>query len=193
MLFGLFLEQVGTDSAQGALVVFRQLFALVDITANGADKFLHNEFLQLLFLTVSAQTAEGQLAAIHMAAGTLLHLCVQNVGYFNLMQVDDRVTPAADKVYMGICIGIEPFHTTNRGYAGGHSLILKVGQVSVDRSQGDVRMLRLKHLVNHFSGRVGVGITQAGVNGVALSESLSCRLHRHLSFSCICECFLFTS
>ena len=36
-----FLKQVGTDAAQGALVILGQLVALVDVTADGAFKLLH--------------------------------------------------------------------------------------------------------------------------------------------------------
>ena len=38
----LFLEHIGADGAQGALVIFGQLFALVNITADGANELLHN-------------------------------------------------------------------------------------------------------------------------------------------------------
>ena len=41
-LFSFFLELVGTDAAQGAFVIGRQLFALVDITANGAYILFQN-------------------------------------------------------------------------------------------------------------------------------------------------------
>ena len=37
----LLLEHVGADTAEGALVIFGQLVALVDIAADGAYKFLH--------------------------------------------------------------------------------------------------------------------------------------------------------
>ena len=40
-LFSFFLKLVGTYAAQGALVILRQLFALVNVTADGTDKFLH--------------------------------------------------------------------------------------------------------------------------------------------------------
>ena len=41
LCFFLFKE-VGANAAEGALVIFGQLVALVNITANGADIFLHN-------------------------------------------------------------------------------------------------------------------------------------------------------
>ena len=37
----LFLEHVGADAAQGALVIFGQLIAFVDIAANGANELFH--------------------------------------------------------------------------------------------------------------------------------------------------------
>ena len=50
ILFGFFLKLVGTDAAQGALVIFRQLFAFIDITANDAYILFHIDFLQLILL-----------------------------------------------------------------------------------------------------------------------------------------------
>ena len=37
----LFLELVGADAAEGALVIFGQLIALVNETADGTNKLLH--------------------------------------------------------------------------------------------------------------------------------------------------------
>ena len=46
----LFLEHVGADAAQGALVIFGQLFALVNITADGADELLHIGNLLFIYI-----------------------------------------------------------------------------------------------------------------------------------------------
>ena len=45
-----FFKLVGAYAAQGALVIFRQLFAFIDITANDAYILFHNDFLQLILL-----------------------------------------------------------------------------------------------------------------------------------------------
>ena len=37
-----FLELIGADAAEGALVIFGQLFALVNETADGTNELLHN-------------------------------------------------------------------------------------------------------------------------------------------------------
>ena len=44
----LFFKEVGADAAQGALVIFGQLVALVNKTTDGTNKLLHNYFLQKL-------------------------------------------------------------------------------------------------------------------------------------------------
>ena len=36
-----FFELIGTDAAQGALVILGQLVAFIDVVANGADKLFH--------------------------------------------------------------------------------------------------------------------------------------------------------
>ena len=36
-----FFEHIGTDAAQGALVILGQLVAFIDVVANGADKLFH--------------------------------------------------------------------------------------------------------------------------------------------------------
>ena len=79
--FGDFFELVGTDAAEGAFVIGGQLFAFVNITANGADKLFHTVFLQLiLFLAVAANTPEGKLAAVYPPAGSPGSGCVEFFG-----------------------------------------------------------------------------------------------------------------
>ena len=41
ILFGFFLELIGTDAAEGALVIFGQLVAFVDKAADITYKFFH--------------------------------------------------------------------------------------------------------------------------------------------------------
>ena len=45
---GDFFELVGTDAAEGAFIIFGQLVAFVNITADGTNKLFHN--LLLLFI-----------------------------------------------------------------------------------------------------------------------------------------------
>ena len=46
----LFFKLVGAHAAEGALVIFGEFFALVDITANGADKLFHVVFLLIVII-----------------------------------------------------------------------------------------------------------------------------------------------
>ena len=44
LLFFDFFKEVGAYAAKGALVIFGQLIALVNVVANGANKLLHADF-----------------------------------------------------------------------------------------------------------------------------------------------------
>ena len=46
----LFFKLVGTHTAEGALVIFRQLIAFVDIAADNTDIFLHIVFLLIVII-----------------------------------------------------------------------------------------------------------------------------------------------
>ena len=43
-------------------------------------------------------------------------------------------------------------------------------------------MLLVEHFVNHFRGRVGVGVAQTIIDSISLFELLGCVFHRHLRF-----------
>ena len=48
-LFSFFLELIGADAAEGALVIFGKLFAFIDITANDTNILFHNVSSKILF------------------------------------------------------------------------------------------------------------------------------------------------
>ena len=52
-LFSFLFKEVGAHAAEGALVIFGELFALVDIAANRADKLLHISFLHHSLIYIS--------------------------------------------------------------------------------------------------------------------------------------------
>ena len=112
--------------------------------------------LKIFFVkTAAAKTTDGHLAAVHLIAGAISDFLMQGVGDVDLVEIRDSVAFFADEVNVGGSIAIEPFHTFDGAYAGDQSLLLKQGQVSVNGSQGDVRVFRLKHFVDHVRRRVG--------------------------------------
>ena len=142
-----------------------------------------------IFQTVAAKTVDGQLAAVHLVAVAIGDVFCQGGREVDLVQVGDRFAGLADEVDMGVSFGVESLHSVNGTDACDQALLLKQSQVSVNGSQGDVRVLGLKHFVDHVRRRVGISRTQTLENGVAFSELLCGRCHRHLPFllSSICE------
>ena len=136
----------------------------------------------MLVVAVAAEADVGQLAAFYLAAGAAVDFAVLRTGHRDLMQVDDCVAIAADEVDVGVGVGVEPLHTFDRGHTHDLALVFKVGQIPVHRCQGDVRMLRLEHLVNHFRGRMLRGALQALQDGIALAEGFACCFHSHQPF-----------
>ena len=94
--------------------------------------------------------------------------------------VSDSV--AADEMHMGIGVGIEPFHTLDRGHTHDLALILEVGQVPVDGSHGQVGDVVLQVGVDGLCGGVGVCASQIFQNRIALSETLFASCHGNTSF-----------
>lgn len=134
----------------------------------------------LLALTAAAKTCKGQLAALDLAAGAFFSVAAQGVRHFDLRQINDGVTIAADEMDMGLCVGVKPLDAPDGGNALDDALGLEPGQIPVHRSQGNVRMLLVQHFVDHFRGRMGIRTLQAGQNGVALFELLGLNFHWHL-------------
>ena len=89
----------------------------------------------LIALAIAAQTSEGQLTALDAAAGRCFHFALQFSGHLDLMQIDDCIASGTDEMHMGVCIGIEPLHPANRGYAGDQALALEPGEIAVYRCQ----------------------------------------------------------
>ena len=113
--------------------------------------------------TILADAGETQLALRNLTAALLLHHPFQLLGNLHLGKVDDCVAAGADEVNMGRGVGIEALDSAHSTQALDDPLAFKQGQIPVDRRQGNVRMLRLEQLVKGFGGRVGVGVSQAGV------------------------------
>jgi len=133
--------------------------------------------------TAAAKTGDGQLAAVHLITGAISNLVTEGFGDVNLMQIRDSVAFLADEVDMGVGVCVKPFHAFDCADAGDLTLLLEQGQIPVNRSQGDVRVFRLKHFVDHVRRRVGIGGTQTFQYGVAFPEVLGGCCHGHLPFS----------
>lgn len=144
----------------------------------------------MLVVAVAAEADISQLAALYLAAGAAVNFAVLGTGHWDLVQVDHCIAVAADEVNVGIGVGIEPFHTLDRSHAHDLALVFEVGQVPVHRCQGDVRMLRLEHLVNHLCRGVQVRALQAGEDSVTFPECFAGSFHSHQPFVFVNDSYL---
>ena len=141
--------------------------------------------LKIFFVkAAAAKTADGHLAAVHLIAGAIGDFPVQGVGDVDLVQIRDGVTFFANEVDVGGCVAIESLHTFDGANAGDQTLLFEQGQIPVNGSQGDVRVFRLKHFVDHVRRRVGSSRTETFQDGVAFFEVLFRFAHGHLPFCC---------
>ena len=76
----------------------------------------------LLSLAFAAQTGEGQLAGVHLAAGAA---GTQLRGNGDLVHIHHRVAAIADKMNVGLGVGIEALGAVDGGNAGDLSLFLE--------------------------------------------------------------------
>ena len=190
ILFGFFLELIGTDAAQGALVIFGQLFAFIDITANYTYVLFHvvSSIIFMLgcffiFAAALAGAGKAELAFTDDAAGGVFHGAAQLLRHGDLGKIDNCMATGADEVDMGLYIAVEALDATHGAKALDDALLLKQGQVPVNRGKGDVRVLRLKHFVQGFRRGVSMGASQTGENGVPLAELLAFLFHKLLLFA----------
>ena len=124
--------------------------------------FLDFDFLGGFFglAATLADAGEAELTFRHPAAGGGFYGALQLLGYGDLRQIRHRAAAGADEMHMGHCVGIEALDPAYGAKALDDALTFEQGQVSVDRGQGNVRVLLLEHLMEHFRGGVGVGVTQ---------------------------------
>ena len=97
-----------------------------------------------------ADAGEAKLTFRHPAAGGGLYGALQLLGHGDLGKICDRAAAGADEMHMGFCVGIEALDPTYGAKALDNALILKESQVPVNRGQGNVWVLRLEHLMQHF-------------------------------------------
>ena len=148
-----------------------------------------------IFQTIAAQTVDRQLAAVHLVAVAVGDVFSQGRGKMDLVQVGDCIAVLTDEVDVGCGIGVEPFHSMYGTDAHDFALLLEQSQVPINGGQGDVRMLSLKHFVDHVRRRVGCSRAKTFQNGISFAELLGSRCHGHLPFllSSICDSILFTT
>jgi hypothetical protein len=114
--------------------------------------FLDFDFLGGFFglAATLADAGEAELTFRHPAAGGGLYGALQLLGHGDLGKICDRAAAGADEMHMGFCVGIEALDPTYGAKALDNALILKESQVPVNRGQGNVWVLRLEHLMQHF-------------------------------------------
>ena len=63
-LFSFFFEEIGANTAQGALVIFGKLLAFVDETANSTNKLFHDISSNLFFWQLAQQPVKVRWQAL---------------------------------------------------------------------------------------------------------------------------------
>ena len=122
-----FYEFFSSGATDGADEVGGEFFTFHGENTVVAGVFFHGNFS--LFLTVAAKTGEGQLAAFNAAAGAGFS---KLRGDGNLVHIHHGIAAAADEVNVGVCIGIETFHSVYGSNAGDLSLLFEKSQIPVD-------------------------------------------------------------
>ena len=112
--------------------------------------------------TAPAPAVEGQVAGVHPGIGLSCGGGGQLLGDGHPVEVCDRAAAGADEVDMGIDVAVIPLDSVHGAQADDQPLILKQGNVAVDRPKGQVRDLGLQGRVHRFSRRVLVGGPQIG-------------------------------
>ena len=122
-----FYEFISAGATDGANKIGGQFLAFESEDTIVASVFFHGDYS--LILTVAAKTGEGQLAAFNAAAGAGFS---KLRGDGNLVHIHHGIAAAADEVNVGVCIGIETFHSVYGSNAGDLSLFFEKSQIPVD-------------------------------------------------------------
>jgi hypothetical protein len=130
-----------------------------------------------------AGACKAELTFPNYAAGGIFHGAAQLLRHRDLGKIGNAVAGRADEVGMGLCVAVEALDATHGAQALDDALLLKQGQVPINRGKGDVRVLRLKHFVQGFRRGVSMGASQTGENGVPLAELLAFLFHKLLLFA----------
>ena len=110
----------------------------------------------------AAYAGEGQVAGADLTACFGSRLAAQGLRCLDLGQVRHTVTPGTDEMNVGFGITVEPLHAVHSPQTDDQPLLFKQSQVSIHRSQGNIRIFRLKLGVNPVSRRVDIRGPQAG-------------------------------
>ena len=116
---------------------------------------------------VVTNSAEAQRAAADAAAGDLL---AKPLGRGEV-DVDDGVTPLADKMRVGRDVEIEALQTVHDAHRGDQPLALEHREVAVDRAEREVGDLRLEPGVDPVGRRMRRGRADAREDRVAFSAA----------------------
>ena len=136
----------------------------------------------LIGIAPAAHTGKGQVAGIDPSACFGSRLAAQGLRHLHLGQIRHAVALGTDEVDMWLDISVEPLHPVHCSDADDQPLLLKKRQVSVHRSERDIRVIRLQPGKDPVCRRVDIGGSQASQNSVPLAKMLCSLLHRHLLY-----------
>ena len=97
-----------------------------------------------------AGAEEHQLTEVNLSSDVLCCFFAQPLRSIHLMQVHHGTAVVTDEMHMGGGVGIEPLNPVYSAKALNNALLFEPGKISVDRCQGDVRVVCLEHFMHHL-------------------------------------------
>ena len=79
---------------------------------------------------------KGQIA---FADGAALHLLGKLIGDGDVVHVDDSLAVGTDEMHVRSSVIIETLHAVYHADGGDNALLLKCGEIAVDRAEGKIR------------------------------------------------------
>jgi hypothetical protein len=105
-----------------------------------------------------ADAVENQLVMLHAETVPLPYFTVQRRIHRDPVEINDGAAVVADEVGVGLDDGIKALLPIDYADTADHALLLKKGQVPIDRPQREVGMGGLQFLIHPVGGWVEVGI-----------------------------------
>ena len=139
-----FLKHVALRMTDGAFC--RSSVAFVDVTADFANKFLHDKFLRKIFLMIKlwidecqcasffTQPAQTPVTAMRQLGACLpFNLGKRILGKFEPVNITDRAADTADKMRVWVGAEVKAFEPVVDADGIDRALSLEHGEVSIDR------------------------------------------------------------
>ena len=105
----------------------------------------------MLVHTGLAGAMESELMTSHRQVVFCLDALIDRLVQIDLRQINNCSTAVADEMTVGCSVAVEPLLTVDYTHTLDGAVLLKEHQVPVNRSQTQIRMLRLQLLIHPLS------------------------------------------